>query len=325
MRRRDFIKVITASAAAWPLTARAQHSAMPVIAFLRSTSAVGSEHLVVAFEQGLKEAGFVAGQNVVIDYRWGNDQLDRLPGLAADLIHRQPAVILGNTQATRAIMAATTTIPIVFVGSSDPIRTGLVASLNHPGGNITGAVFSSSDLAAKRLGLLHDLVPKSVAIAALFHPDAPGADLYTQEVEEAGQTIGRQVLIVKVTDESEFHDAFARMVQQSAGGLLIGSSPNFLSRRRQLAALAVRYALPSCAPLRPYAEAGVLMSYGSSQSDAYRRAGIYAGRILKGEAPANMPVELASKIDLVINLATAKALSLNIPPNLLTIADELIE
>ena len=325
MRRRDFIKVITASAAAWPLTARAQHSAMPVIAFLRSTSAVGSEHLVAAFEQGLKEAGFVAGQNVAIDYRWGNDQLDRLPGLAADLIRRQPAVILGNTQATRAIMAATTTIPIVFVGSSDPIRTGLVASLNHPGGNITGAVFSSSDLAAKRLGLLHDLVPKSVAIAALFHPDAPGADLYTQEVEEAGQTIGRQVLIVKVTDESEFHDAFARMVQQSAGGLLIGSSPNFLSRRRQLAALAVRYALPSCAPLRPYAEAGVLMSYGSSQSDAYRRAGIYAGRILKGEAPANMPVELASKIDLVINLATAKALSLNIPPNFLTIADELIE
>jgi len=325
VRRRDFIKAITATAAAWPLAALAQHSAMPVIAFLRSTSAVGSEHLVAGFERGLKEAGFVAGQNVAIDYRWGDDQLDRLPELAADLIRRQPAVIIGNILATRAIKAATTTIPIVFVGSGDPVRTGLVASLNHPGDNITGAVFASSDLAAKRLGLLHDLVPKSVAIAVLFHPDAPGANLYTEEVEKAAQTIGRQVLIMKATDESEFHPAFATMVKQSAGGLLIGSGPYFLSRRRQLAALALRYALPSCAPLRPYAEAGVLMSYGSSQSDAYRRAGIYAGRILKGEAPANMPVELASKIDLVINLATAKALSLNIPPNFLTIADELIE
>jgi putative ABC transport system substrate-binding protein len=325
MRRRDFIKAITASAAAWPLSARAQQSAMPVIGFLRSTSAAGSEHLVAAFEQGLKEAGFVEGQNVAIDYRWGNDQSDRLAGLAADLVRRQAAVIIGNVLAMRAIMVATTTIPIVFVGGGDPVRTGLVASLNHPGGNVTGAVFTSSDLAAKRLGLLHDLVPKSVTIAALFHPDAPGADLYMDEVEKAGQTIGRQVLIVKVTDEREFHAAFATMVQQSAGGLLIGSAPYFLSRRRQLAALAARYALPSCASLRSFAEAGVLMSYGASQADAYRRAGIYAGRILKGASPANMPVELASKIDLVINLATAKALGLNIPANLLTLADEVIE
>jgi ABC-type uncharacterized transport system substrate-binding protein len=325
MRRREFIKAITASAAAWPLSARAQQSAMPVIGFLRSTSAAGSEHLVAAFEQGLKEAGFVEGQNVAIDYRWGNDQSDRLAGLAADLIRRQAAVIIGNVLATRAIMVATTTIPIVFVGGGDPVRTGLVASLNHPGGNVTGAVFTSSDLAAKRLGLLHDLVPKSVAIAALFHPGAPGADLYMDEVEKAGQTIGRQVLIVKVTDEREFHAAFATMVQQSAGGLLIGSAPYFLNRRRQLAALAARYALPSCASLRSFAEVGVLMSYGASQADAYRRAGIYAGRILKGASPANMPVELASKIDLVINLATAKALGLNIPANLLTLADEVIE
>src|SRR5262245_51282444 len=241
------------------------------------------------------------------------------------LLSRQPVVIIGNILATRAIMAATSTIPIVFVGSSDPVRIGLVASLNHPGGNITGAVFTSSDLAAKRLGLLHDLVPKSVAIAALFHPAAPGADLYMEEVKKAGQTIGRQVLIVKVTHESEFPAAFATMVQQSTGALFIGNSPYFVSRRRQLAALALRYALPSCAPDRSFAEAGVLMSYGSSQADAYRRAGIYAGRILKGATPANMPVELASKIDLVINLATAKALSLNIPSNFLTIADEVIE
>jgi putative tryptophan/tyrosine transport system substrate-binding protein len=324
VRRRDFIKAIAASAAASPLVARAQ-SAMPVIGFLRSASAAGSEHLVTAFEQGLKEAGFVVGQNVVIDYRWGNDEPDRLAGLAADLVRRQAAVIIGNVLSTRAIIAATTTIPIVFVGSGDPVRYGLVTSLNHPGGNITGVVFTSSDLVAKRLGLLHDLAPKSVAIAALFDPGAPGADFHMEEAAKAGQTLGRQVLILKVTDEREFPATFATMVQQSAGGLLIGSGPYFLSRRRQLAALAARYALPSCAPLRSYAEAGVLMSYGSSQADAYRRAGIYAGRILKGATPANMPVELASKIDLVINMATAKALGLNIPTNVLTLADELIE
>jgi putative tryptophan/tyrosine transport system substrate-binding protein len=324
VRRRDFIKATAASVAPWPLAAHAQ-SSMPVIGFLRSASAAGSEHLVTAFEQGLKEAGFVVGQNVAIDYRWGNDEPDRLAGLAADLVRRQAAVIIGNVLSMRAIMAATTTIPIVFVGSGDPVRFGLVTSLNHPGGNITGVVFTSSDLVAKRLGLLHDLAPKSVAIAALFDPGAPGADFHMEEAAKAGQTLGRQVLILKVTDEREFPATFATMVQQSAGGLLIGSGPYFLSRRRQLAALAARYALPSCAPLRSYAEAGVLMSYGSSQADAYRRAGIYAGRILKGATPANMPVELASKIDLVINMATAKALGLNIPTNVLTLADELIE
>jgi putative tryptophan/tyrosine transport system substrate-binding protein len=228
VRRRDFIKAIAASAAASPLVARAQ-SAMPVIGFLRSASAAGSEHLVTAFEQGLKEAGFVVGQNVVIDYRWGNDEPDRLAGLAADLVRRQAAVIIGNVLSTRAIIAATTTIPIVFVGSGDPVRYGLVTSLNHPGGNITGVVFTSSDLVAKRLGLLHDLAPKSVAIAALFDPGAPGADFHMEEAAKAGQTLGRQVLILKVTDEREFPATFATMVQQSAGGLLIGSGPYFLS------------------------------------------------------------------------------------------------
>lgn len=325
MRRRDFIKAISASAAAWPLAARAEQSRMPVIGFLRSTSAAGSEHLVAAFEQGLKEARFVEGQNVVIDYRWGNDQSDRLPGLAADLVRRQAAVIIGNVLATRAIMVATTTIPIVFVGGGDPVRYGLVTSLNHPGGNITGVVFQSSDLTAKRLGLLHDLVPSSVAIAALFYPASPGAELYMDEVEKAGQTIGRQVLIVKVTDEREFPAAFATIGRQSAGGLLIGSAAYFVSRRRQLAVLAARYALPSSASLRSFAEAGVLMSYGASQADAYRRAGNYAGRILEGASPANMPVELATKLDLVINMATAKALGINIPANLVTLADEVIE
>jgi len=325
VRRRDFIKGIAGSTVVWPLAAPAQQSAMPVIGFLRSAPAAGSEHLVAAFEQGLKEAGFVAGQNVAIDYRWGNDQSDRLSGLAADLIRRQPTVIIGNMLATRASMAATTTIPLVFVGGTDPVRAGLVASVNHPGGNITGVVFTSSDLVAKRLELLHDLVPKSVAIAALFHPGVPGAEFQMKEVEKAGQTIGRQVLIVKFTDERELHAAFATMVQQSAGGLFIGSGPYLVSRRRLLAALATRYALPSSGPHRSFAEAGVLMSYGASQADAYRRAGDYAGRILKGATPANMPVELASKLDLVINLATAKALGLNIPANLVALADEVIE
>jgi ABC-type uncharacterized transport system substrate-binding protein len=325
VRRRDFIKAIAGSTMVWPLAARAQQSAMPVIGFLRSAAAGGSEHLAAAFEQGLKEAGFVVGQNIAIDYRWGDDQSDRLSGLAADLIRRRPAVIVGNMLAMRASMAATTTIPLVFVGGSDPVRAGLITSVNHPGGNVTGIIFTSSDLIAKRLGLLNDLVPKSVAIAALVHPATPGAEFQMEEVEKAGKTIGRQVLIVKITDEREFRPAFASMIQQGAGGLLIGSGPYLNSRRRQLAALAIRYALPSCAPLRIYAEAGVLMSYGASQSDAYRRAGSYAGRILKGETPANIPVELASKLDLVINLATAKALDLNIPVNLLTLADELIE
>lgn len=324
MRRRDFIKAVTASAAAWPLAARAQ-PAMPVIGFLRSTSSVGAEHLVTAFEDGLKQAGFVEGQNVVIQRRWGNDQSDRLAGLAAELIRLRPALIVGNVLAMRALMAATTTIPLVFIGGSDPVRVGLVDSLNHPGRNVTGVVFTSSDLVAKRLGLLHDLVPKAVPIAALFDPTSPAGEFGMEELEKAGRTIGRQVLISKTSDAREFPALFAAMMQKSAGGVLIGSSAYFLGQRRQLAALAIRHALPSSGAQRSLADAGVLMSYGASQSDGYRRAGGYAGRILKGEAPANMPVELATKFDLVINLATAKALGLSIPANLLTLADEVIE
>src|SRR5215467_4437207 len=325
MRRREFTRLFSSAVVAWPLAARAQKSAVPVIGFLRSTTAASSEDLATAFAQGLKDAGFVEGQNVAIDYRWGNDQSDRLAGLAADLIRRQPAVIIGNILTIRAVMATATTIPIVFVGGTDPAREGIVANLNHPGGNVTGVVFTASDLVAKRLGLLHDLVPKSVAIAALLHTATPGIEFQMKEMEKAGQTIGRRVFTVKVTDEREFPSAFATMAQQNAGGLLLGSGPYFLSRRRQLAALATRYALPSSAPHRSYAEVGVLMSYGASQADAYHRAGNYVGRILKGETPANMPVELATKLDLVINLATAKALDLSIPPNLLTLADEVIE
>jgi putative ABC transport system substrate-binding protein len=324
MRRRQFITLL-GGAAAWPLAAHAQQPAMPVIGFLRSTTEAGSAQLVAALRQGLKEAGFVEGQDVAIDFRWGDDQPDRLPGLAADLVRRQAAVIIGNVLAAQAAMAATTAIPIVFVGGSDPIRTGLVANLNRPGGNVTGVVFTSSDLTAKRLGLLHELVPKSAIIAALVQPGAPWAEFQVKEAEEAGRSIGRQVLIVKAADERDFAAAFGTIVQAGTGGLLVGSGPYFSSRRRQLATLAARHGLPASGPTRSFAEAGLLMSYGASQTDAYRRAGHYAGRILKGAKPADMPVELATKIDLVINLATARALGLEIPDRLLALADEVIE
>jgi putative tryptophan/tyrosine transport system substrate-binding protein len=321
--RRYFVRCLGV-AAAWPLAARAQQ-AMPVIGFLRSTSAAGSAQLVAAFRVGLKESEFVEGQDVAIDFRWGDDQPDRLPGLAADLVRRQAAVIIGNVLATRAAMAATTAIPIVFVAGSDPIRIGLVANLNRPGGNVTGVVFTSSDLNAKRLGLLHELVPKSAVIAALFDPAAPEPEFVMRDAEEAGRTLGRQVLIVKAADEREFAAAFGTIVQRGAVGLFLGASPFFLSRRRQLATLAARHGLPASGPTRSFAEAGLLMSYGASQTDAYRRAGHYAGRILKGAKPADMPVELATKFDLVINLATAKALGLEVPDKLLALADEVIE
>jgi putative tryptophan/tyrosine transport system substrate-binding protein len=293
MKRRDFITLL-GGASVWPLAAHAQQPAMPVIGFLRSTTEAGSAQLVAALRQGLKEAGFVEGQDVAIDFRWGDDQPDRLPGLAADLVRRQPAVIIGNVLATRAAMAATTAIPIVFVSGGDPVRRGLVGSLNRPGGNVTGVAFSSADLTAKRLGLLHELVPKSASIAALFDPAAPEVDLQMRETEEAGRTIGRQVLIVKAADERDFAAALGTIVQAGTGGLLVGSGPYFVSRRRQLATMAARHGLPAIGALRSFAEAGLLMSYGASQTDAYRRAGHYAGRILKGAKPADMPVELRS-------------------------------
>jgi putative ABC transport system substrate-binding protein len=321
--RRELLAALGGAAAAWPLAARAQQPAVPVIGFLRSTSAAGSAQLVAAFRQGLKEAGFVEGQDVAIDFRWGDDQPDRLPGLAADLVRRQAAVIIANVSATRAAMAATTAIPIVFLSGADPVRRGLVGSLNRPGGNVTGVVFTSSDLTTKQLGVLHELVPKSASIAALFDPAAPEPELQMRETEEAGRTIGRQVLIVKAADERDFAAAFGTIVQ--AGALLVGPSAFFLSRRRQLATMAARHTLPAIGAVRSFAEAGFLMSYGASQTDAYRRAGHYAGRILKGAKPADMPVELATKIDLVINLATAKALGIDVPDRLLALADEVIE
>ena len=324
MKRRTFIAGL-AGAAALPRGARAQQQAMPVIGFLRSTSAAGSAHLVRALRQGLNEAGFIEGQNIAVEYRWADDQRDRLLGLAADLVRRQVAVIVANSATAIAAKSELAATPVVVVSGSDPVRQGLVGSLNRPGGNVTGVVFLTGDLTAKRLGLLHELVPKAAIIAMLGDPNYSEIELVAKEAEEAGRTIGRQVLIVKAASEREFNAAFATIVQGSAGALLVGGGPFFNSRRRQLVALAARHTLPASYVNREYAEAGGLMSYGASQTDAYRRAGGYVGRILNGAKPADMPVELASKFELVINLATAKALGLAVPSSMQLLADEVIE
>jgi putative ABC transport system substrate-binding protein len=320
--RREFISLLSGAAVAWPSAARAQQ---PVVGFLRSSSAAGSAPLVDAFRQGLNEVGFVEGRNVGVEYRFADDQDDRLPEMAAELVRRQVAVIYANGIAVPAAKAATATIPIVFTTGFDPVRTGLVADLSRPGGNVTGVVFTVTDLAAKQLGLLHELVPKAAIIAVLWDPNQPELEVELREIEAAGRTIGRQILVVKAASEREFNAAFATIVQAGAGALLVRGSPVFFNRRRQLVALATRHALLASYTSRDYAEVGGLMSYGPSFTDAHRRAGIYVGRILKGAKPAELPIEMATKFDLVINLATAKAIDLDIPPMLLARADEVIE
>jgi len=277
------------------------------------------------FRQGLSEAGFVEGQNVAVEYRWADDQDDRIPGMAAELVRRQAAVIVANGIAVPAVKAATGTIPIVFTTGFDPVRTGLVASLSRPSGNATGVVFTMTDLATKQLGLLHELAPKAAIIAVLGDPDQPELQVELQEIEAAGRAIGLQILIVKAASERDLNAAFATVMQARADALLVRGSPLFLTRRRQLVALATRHSLLASYPSRDYAEVGGLMSYGPSITDAYRRVGIYVGRILKGTTAADLPVEMAAKFDLVINLATAKAIDLDIPPTLLARADEVIE
>jgi putative tryptophan/tyrosine transport system substrate-binding protein len=307
--RREFITLL-GGAAAWPLAAGAQQPALPVVGFLRSTPATGFEYLVNALRQGLNDVGFVEGRNVAVEYRWAENQPDRLPGLAADLVRRQVAAIVASGPgAVQAAKAATTTTPIIFVIGADPVRTGLVASLNRPGGNTTGVVFTLVDLAAKLLGLLQELVPTASVIAVLRDPNGPEADVESRDLEEAGRAIGRQILMVNAAHEREFNAAFETVGQAGAGGLLIGAGPYFLSQRRHLVALAGRHAVPTMYNARQYAEVGGLISYGPSLTDAYRRVGVYVGRILKGEKAGDLPVELASKFELVINLGTAKACS----------------
>jgi putative ABC transport system substrate-binding protein len=325
MRRREFITLLSGAAVAGPVAALAQQPAMPVIGFLRSTSLADSTHLVTAFRDGLKETGFVEGQNVAIEYRYAEGRNDRLPALVADLIDRRVAVIVGNNPAAFAAKTATSTVPIVFAYGGDPVKDGLVASLNRPGGNVTGVVFIQGVLGAKRLELLRQIVPKATTIAVLVNPNSPEAVSERSDVQAAALAIGQQLLVLDVSSDRDIETAFATFVQRGAGALLVGSGAFFFSNRERIVALAARHALPASYAQREPVVAGGLMSYGTSLTDAYRQAGIYAGRVLKGEKPANLPVMQSTKFEFVINLKTAKALGLTLPQSLLVAADEVIE
>ena len=326
MKRREFITLLGGAAAAWPLAARAQQPAMPVIGFLRSTPSAPFEHFTAAFRQGLKDAGFVEGQNVAIEYRYAHNQPDRLPALALDLVRRQVAVIACNGDAAAAAKAATAAIPIVFATGEDPVQQGLVTNLGRPDSNLTGVTFFSGGvLGEKRMELLHDLVPKAALVAVLADPNYGGAVADLEGAETAGRALGKQIMVVKAAGQGEFEAAFAKFAQAGAGALLVAGGSVFTSQRQAIAALAARHALPTIYSNREYVTAGGLISYSAGVADAYRQVGVYTGRILKGAKPSDLPVLLPVRLELVINLKTAKALGLDVPPTLLARADEVIE
>jgi putative tryptophan/tyrosine transport system substrate-binding protein len=325
VKRRDFITLL-GGAAAWPLAARAQQPAIPVIGYLNLGSPESDAPRLTGLRRGLNETGYVEGRNFLIEYRWAGNQPDRLPALAADLVQLRVAVIVAaGLLPALAAKAATTGIPIVFSAAADPVQLGLVTSLNRPGGNLTGVNSFAGELGAKGLALLHDLVPSTETIGFLENPNNPIFDLTTRDVLAAAPVVGLKVQILKATTDREIDTAFVSLVQVRTGALLVGNDPFFNSRIEQLVALAARHAIPAMYPLREFAAAGGLMSYGTSNRDIYQQVGIYTGRILKGAKPADLPVMQTTKFDLVINLKTAKALNLQIPDKLFAVADEVIE
>jgi putative ABC transport system substrate-binding protein len=327
MRRRGFIMLLGGVAATWPLAARAQQPVMPLVGYLGGLSRVTFAPRLAAFHKGLAERGYVEGRSVEIEYRWANGQYDRLPELAADLVRRQVAVIaaMGGDAPAFAAKAASTTIPIVFAVAADPVKGGLVSSLNRPGGNITGVNFLLNTIAAKLFEVLNETVPKATTIGFLVNPSGPEAESAVSEVRVAAQALGQQLLVVKATSEYEIDAAFATLAQERVGALLVGNDVFFYSRREQIVALAARHGMPAIYNVREFVQAGGLMSYGTSVDDAQRQAGVYVGRILQGARPGDLPIQQAVKVELALNLKTAKALGIAIPTSLLLRADEVIE
>ena len=326
LRRREFVTLLGGAAAAWPLAVRAQQPATPVIGFLNSASPDGYAPFVAAFRQGLNDAGYIEGQNVTVEYRWAEGQYERLRAFAAELVRRKVIVIAAtSTPAALAAKAATSTVPIVFTTGGDPIKLGLVASLNRPGGNITGVSSLNSELGTKRLGLLRELVPSATVIATLVNPNFPDADGQLRDAEAGARALGLQLIVLRAGTEREIDAAFATMAQRGGGVLDVGVDPFFTERRDHIVALAASYAIPAMYPVRDFAVAGGLMSYGTDFADSYRQAGIYTGRIVKGEKPADLPVQRSTKFEFVINVKTAKALGLSVPNSMQLLADEVIE
>jgi putative ABC transport system substrate-binding protein len=327
MKRREFFTLLGGAAAAWPLAARAQQSAMPVVGFLSTLTPDATQNRVGAFRQGLSESGFVEGRNVAIELRFAELQNDRLPALVADLVRRQVAVIAGvnSTQGAQVAKAATTTIPIVFAIGGDPVKNGLVTSFNRPGGNLTGVSYLTNELGPKRLTLLRDLLPNARLIAALVNPTNPNAESDIKDLLAAAQSMGLTIDVFQASSEHDIDAFFARLAQRRALAFLTGSDTLFINRRQQLAVLAAFHKIPAIYDSRDFTDAGGLMSYGANVPDAFRQAGIYTGRILKGEKPADLPVVQPTKFEFVINLKTARALGLTVPPTLLAIADDVIE